>query len=310
MTALFEKLEEIRAALGSDKVFDVLGDIIQGKNLSQLMLEAAAQARSMDEILKDIEIKVDKEYIQRVRDNLSESLATRYIDYTRIKEKADQAREYRLIPEYTEAFFKRAFEVLGGKWQAKAVKEFPQGSFLSIESLPFQLKQIADEEPFRRQHGSLQRHYPLATFDKSAAMRVSQAEFISFGHPLFEALMAWVERNLADALPQGAVFTDPDGKMDGILLFYQGEILDGRGQVTGTRLFALFADLDSGEIRAINPAILWDVKENGENQERADVESLKKKAFSILLHELEKYKHTLRVERERQARIKEKYGDK
>lgn len=315
MTALFKKLKEIREALGSDKVFDVLGDIVQGKGLAQLMVDAAAGARSMDEILKDIEIKVDKEYIQRVRDNLGESLATRYIDYTRIKEKADQAREYRLIPEYTEAFFKRAFEVLDGKWSAKTVKEFPQGSFLSIESLPFQLKQIADEEPFRRQHGSLLKRFPLATFDKEAAMRVSQAEFISFGHPLFEALLMWVERNLATALSQGAVFTDPDGKLDGTLLFYQGEILDGRGHVTGTRLFAMFSDVNSAEMTAVNPAILWDLKEGGDltpdpSPERRgeQVEGLKRKAFNVLLPELEKYKETLLTERERQAAIKEKYG--
>lgn len=319
MTALFHKLEEIKDTLGSDKVFDVLGDLIQGKNLSQLMMEAAAGARNIDDILREIEIKVDPQYIAKVKESLGESLATRYIDYSRIKEKADQAREYRLIPEYTEAFFKRAFEVLDGKWSARTMKEFPQGSFLSIDSIPAQLKYIAEEEPFRRQHGTLLRRFPLATFDKEAAMRVSQAEFISFGHPLFEALLIWVERNLADTLSQGAVYTDPDGKMDGILFFYQGEILDGRGHVTGTRLFALFNDINSGEMSAVNPAILWDLKEGdltpaltpspsptGRGEEQ--VESLKRKTFNVLLPELEKYKATLLTERERQAAIKEKYG--
>ena len=342
LTALFAKLQEIKDALGSDKVFDVLGDVIQGKGLAQLMVDAAAGARSLAEILKDLEIIVDQDYLRRVRANLGESLATRYIDYTRLKEQAGQAREYRLIPEYTEAFCKRAFEVLEGKWQPRRVKEFPQGVFLSIDSLPFPLKQIADEEPFRRQFGALPRRYPLATFDKEAAMRVSPAEFISFGHPLFEAVLLWVERNLAATLSQGAVFTDPDGKLDGVLLFYQGEIIDGRGQTAGTRLFALFADAASGEIRAVNPAILWDVKEGGnliapqatvsppgrgqgwvaefEDLSDAithpqpvpggefDVEALKRKAFVVLLPELEKYKATLRTERERQAAIKEKYG--
>lgn len=308
MKALFDKITEIREALGSDKVFDVLGDIVQGKGLAQIMVEAAAGARNMDEILSELDITVDREYIQRVRDNLGESLATRYIDYTRIKEKADQAREYRLIPEYTEAFFKRAFEVIDGKWTPKTVKEFPQGSFMSIDSIPFQLKQIAEEEPFRRQHGTLLRRFPLATFDKEAAMRVSQAEFISFGHPLFEALLIWVERNLADTLSQGSVFTDPDGKMDGILLFYQGDILDGRGHVTGTRLFALFNDINTGEMTAVNPAILWDIKESGAHSDHVDYEGLKRKTFSVLLPELEKYKAILLTERERQAAIKEKYG--
>ncbi|MGH7454541.1 MAG: helicase-related protein, partial [bacterium] len=104
---LFDRLEEIKKALGSDKVFDVLSEVVYGKNLSQLLLEAAANARNIEEILKEIDIQVDEDYIASVKESLGESLATRFIDYTRIKEMSDRAREYRLIPEYTEAFFKK-----------------------------------------------------------------------------------------------------------------------------------------------------------------------------------------------------------
>jgi superfamily II DNA or RNA helicase len=313
LTALFNKLDEIRAALGSDKVFDVLGDIIQGKNLAQLLVEAAANARSVDEILREIEIKVDAEYLAGVRENLGESLATRYIDYTRIKEMADQAREHRLVPEYTEAFFKRAMDELGGKSAARTMKEYPTGSFLSVESVPFALRQIAEEDTFKKRYGPLLRRYPLITFDKDAAMRLSQAEFVTFGDPLFEAILVWVERNLDVSLAQGATFTDPDGLLDGILIFYQGEIRDGEGEVAGTRLFALFADQYSGDIRTVNPAILWDLQEGASTPptvERygGDLEQLKSLAWGVLLPELETYRQTLLGERERQAVIKEKYG--
>src|SRR5437870_11447526 len=93
LTTLFDKLQEIRDALESDKVFDVISEVLYGKNLSQLLLEAAASARGMDEILKEIDVKVDEEYIAKVKENLGESLATRYIDYTRLKEMAEKARE-------------------------------------------------------------------------------------------------------------------------------------------------------------------------------------------------------------------------
>lgn len=53
---LFEKLDEIKNAIGSDKVFDVLGEVLQHTNLSQLLIDAAAKARSMDEILEEINI--------------------------------------------------------------------------------------------------------------------------------------------------------------------------------------------------------------------------------------------------------------
>jgi len=106
LARLFEKLDEIRSALGSDKVFDVISEVICTTNLSQLLVDAAANARDIDEILKDLDIRVDEDYIARIRDHLGETLATRYIDYTRIREMAQRAREFRLIPEYTENYSK------------------------------------------------------------------------------------------------------------------------------------------------------------------------------------------------------------
>src|SRR5437870_12272088 len=53
LTTLFDKLQEIRDALESDKVFDVSSEALYGKNLSHLLLEAAASARSMEEILNE-----------------------------------------------------------------------------------------------------------------------------------------------------------------------------------------------------------------------------------------------------------------
>jgi len=310
LNALFKKLDEIREALGSDKVFDMLGDVIQGKDLSQLLVEAAAGARSMDEILSEIEIKVDPEYIARVREELGESLATHFIDYTRIKEMAEQGREHRLIPEYTEAFFKRALEVVGGKLSTKKVTGTLSGPFLSLESVPSALRQIGDEDWFKKQYGALLRRYPLITFDKDITMRTPQAELVTFGDPLFEAMLAWVERNLDLALKEGAVFTDPDGHMDGTLLFYQGEIRDGQNEIAGTRLFAIFADTD-GTIRPANPAILWDMQEGGKLKGQAPaLEAIQNQTRSILLPELEAYRQTLLKERQRQAAIKEKYGVK
>jgi len=261
---LFGKLEEIRRALGSDKVFDVLGDIFYGKNLSQLMLEAAASARSMDEILAELDIQVDEDYIAQVKENLGESLATRYIDYTHIREMADRAREHRLIPEYTQAFFQKAMEAAGGN--GAKVRD-RGGGFLAVDAIPYEVRRIAQENGFKKRHGHLQRRYPIVAFDKDLARWHARAEFVSFGHPLFEAVLAWVEQKLSGSLSRGAVFTDPDGRLDGVLLFYEGDVRDGLGQVAGRRLFALYTDLGTGEVRPANPALLWDLAEGGKPSE-------------------------------------------
>lgn len=304
MHRLFEKLEEIRQALGSDKVFDVLGEVYYGKNLAQLILEAAASARSLDEILQEIDIQVDEEYVRRVRENLGESLATRYIDYTRMREMAEQAREYRLIPEYTEAFFKKGWQAAGGRYRDR------RDGFLTVENIPAPVRRVAEEDDFRKQFGALLNRYPKVTFDREVAFRNPEAEFVSFGHPLFEALLRWVEKNLSDALHRGAVFTDPDGRLDGVLLFYEGEITDGMGQVAGRRLLAFFVDQQGGSMRSMNPAVIWDLLEEGEPQQplAMSLESFKRQVLPAVLEELERYKAELAQERERQARIKEKYG--
>lgn len=306
---LFEKLEEIQAALGTDKVFDVIGDELQGRNLAELLVQAAASARSMDDILHELDIHVDQHYLARVRESLGESLATRYIDYTRIREMADQAREHRLIPEYTEAFFKRAMDAAGGKWRER--QDGPASrSFLAVDSVPFAVRQIGDEDSFKKQFGQVQRRYPLITFDKDAARRTPDADFVTFGDPLFEALLLWVERSLSDALQRGSLFTDPDGQLDGVILFYEGEIRDGHGQVAGSRLFALYYDIVAADMTRVNPAILWDLTEGGDRSSAqvSDLETLKGKAWGTLLPELETYRGELLRERQRQAFIKEKYG--
>jgi superfamily II DNA or RNA helicase len=309
LVRLFAKLQEIRNALGSDKVFDVLGEVLYGKNLAQLLLDAAASARSMDEILAELDIEVDEDYIAQVKENLGESLATRYIDYTRIKEMADRAREHRLIPEYTQAFFQKAMEAAGGDG---AKVHDRGGGFLAVDGIPFEVRRIAQEDDFKKRHGLLQRRYPIVSFDKEIARWHAKAEFISFGHPLFEAVLAWVEQKLTGSLAQGAIFTDPDGRLDGVLLFYEGDVQDGLGQVAGRRLFALYADLVTGEVRPANQAILWDLAEGGEPSDgpSPNLEIIKQQTLSTLLPVLADYREQLQAERDHQAGIKEKYGVK
>ena len=213
MTALFQKIDEIRNALGSDKVFDVLNEVLYDVNLNHLMLEAAANAKSTDEILAEIDIEVDEDYIAGVKENLGESLATHYIDYTRLGEMAERARERRLIPEYTDAFFRKAFAPLNGRLRDR------RDGFMAVESIPLPIRRIAEKESFARKHGGILKSYPKATFDKELAFKNPDAEFISFGHTLFEALLVWVDENLSSDLKQGAVFEDPDGQRDGVILF-------------------------------------------------------------------------------------------
>lgn len=303
LNRLFEKLEEIKVAMGSDKVFDVISEVLMGRNLAQLLLDASVNARNKEDILREIDIVVDAEYIHRVKENLGDTLATRHIDYTRIKELNDKAREYRLIPEYTEAFFKKALEKTGGHIS------FRNDGYVSIDSVPFSIRSFGNDINFKKNFGAIQSKYKKATFDKQKALDSSDSEFLSFGHPLFEAVMFWVENELHSSLKLGAVFTDPSNKFNGVILYYEAEIYDGKREVTGKRLFAFYYDYTDKHIEPFNTSLIWELCTFGKiKEEDFDIEAMKGQVLPEIFKSLEEYKKELQEERNRQANIKEKYG--
>lgn len=301
LAKLFEKLEEIKNKLGSDRVFDIIGDVFEGKNLYQLLIDAVTNAKTMDEILKDLDVKPNEEYISKIKEVLGETLATRFIDYTRIKEMAERARENRLIPEYVEEFFKKAFVKAEGKF-----RETKDG-FIAIDSVPYEIRKIAENPDFKNRYGIIMKKYSKVTFDKEIAFKNPDAEFISFGHPLFEALLKWVVDKYSEETKRGAVFKDPSGRLNGYIWVYIGEVKDGKGEIAGRKIMAIYDD--GYKVREINTSILWDLVPVKNNMQLENIfESEKDKLFGFTIQLVEKYKEELSKERKRQAEIKKKYG--
>ncbi len=310
LSRLFEKLEEIKDKLGTDRVFDIIGDIFEGKNLYELILDAILNAKSMDEILKELDIKTDENYIAKIKDYLGDSLATKFIDYTRIKEDEQRAREYKLIPQYVMEFFKEAYKHAGGK-----LRELNNG-FIAIDSpIPEEIRDIAKSPEFKNRYGIIMNKYNKVTFDKEVARNNPDAEFISFGHPLLEALIEWTIRKFQDGVKKGSVFIDTSGKLDGYIWFYSGEIKDGKGNIAGRKIFAIYSSTkvdnnkESGELKEVNPALIWDLlPAKNKNYIINEIEINDEKARIFAIKSLENYKKELLVERKKQAEIKEKYG--
>jgi len=118
MAAIFRKLDNIRAAYGQDergrdRVFDVIGDILPGASLRDLIVDAISHRRTLDDIVAEVEHIPDEEALRRVQEAAMVGLATRHIDLQRILGDQRSARENRLVPEYVERFFQRACQFLG-----------------------------------------------------------------------------------------------------------------------------------------------------------------------------------------------------
>lgn len=304
-TRLFEKLETIRKVLGKDRVYDVIGELFPKRNLAQLMLEAAASTRDYTQLLNEIEASLDPVQLDLFQDFNQDTLVSPYINLPQVSELQQQAREHGLIPEYTREFFRKTFETLNSTLHQR------RDAFFRIERIPFQIARTSQDPQFRQMYPPLTRgNYPKVTFDKAHASTDPTVEFISFGHPLFEATLRYVEKEYTEDFKIGACFSDPDERFNGVIVFYEGEIRDGTDTVAGRQLFAFYLPQNSSVVEPINPSLIWDLQEAEPDTtaEPIQIQELEAKVSQQLRCHLDQYKQELIEERERQVNIKRKYG--
>src|SRR5262249_18783215 len=107
--------------------------------------------------------------------------------------------------------------------------------------------------------------YERVTFDREVAMRplreeeaaLPQAELCGPGHPLFDALLAFVIERTEKVLERGAVFEDPDADAKLLVHHLTGEVVDGNRELVRETLAAAS---QRGEILSVAPPrTLFDV---------------------------------------------------
>ncbi len=303
LEALFRKLREIQETLGSDRVFDVVGEVLPGKSLKELIVEAIANRRTLDEIVREIEAVPDQEAVQRVREAALEALAVRHIDLTQVLGEERRARENRLVPEYIERFFERACQLLGVPLERR------EDGLWRIPRVPHELRDLPRE--FRDRYGEVFTEYRKLAFSKDLARR-HQAVLVAPGHPLLEAIIERLLARSEEELRRGALFADPDGRLEGFLWFLEVEVRDGQNQVAGKRLFAVYQS-EAGELCLVHPSVLWDLKPLPPGEASFDggalgaLEEGRVVGFAIQ-SALEPYRRELLAWRERDAEVKRRYG--
>ena len=302
MKKLFDKLKKIKSDMNSDKIFDVITEVIPGMTLQKLMGEATANTRSMSDILQDLDVTIDKEYERNIREALNDSLATKYMNHAALLDMRERARANKLNPEYTGEMFELAFALAGGRVRKRA------DGLAALDSLPTDLRRITDGVEHQNSYGHALSRYPKVSFDKDQAA-TKNAEFMVFGHPVFEAVLEWIIRNCTKDAQQGAAFADPTGLMDGYVLFHEIELRDGTKRVAGKRLVSHFVDAATWEVQDVQPSFLWDLRRDlRECTAPVYKTQAEQKSLDMVLASGEKYKQTVLDERRRQAEIKRRYG--
>lgn len=249
---LLARLLEIKNELGSDKVFDVVGEVFPSNLLEKLFREMYAQRLSAPSIEERIVREVNADRFREITESTLEGLAKRELNLGALIGKSVEAKERRLVPEVIEDFFVTAGPIAG----VHPSEQRGRSHVYRIGKVPMPLVTLGDQlEP---RFGRLGRTYQRVTFDKRELGEDPTLEWVTPGHPLFEVVRADVQERVAEDLKRGAVFFDLHTAQSYRIDVFGASIKDGRGNTLHRRLFVIRTDHD-GTMSVRQPTQLLDV---------------------------------------------------
>jgi len=264
---LLDRLREIRSELGTDQVFDVVGEVFPSNMLERLFREMYARRMDVSKIEDRIVHDVDAERFRKITHSTLESLAKRELNLSMLIGKSAEARERRLVPEVIEKFFKQAAPLTGV--HPKETKK--ESHIYRIGRIPRTLFPIGERlEP---QYGRLGKDYKLVVFDKKLLPDDPTLEWVTPGHPLFESVREDVIARLQDDLRRGAVFYDIHRTDSYRLDVFGASVKDGRGNTIHRKLFVV-ETLPSGDMLLRQPTLFLDILPSSEGAQPPNGDTL------------------------------------
>jgi superfamily II DNA or RNA helicase len=219
---LLDKLDLMRDALGKNRVFDVIGEVlsINEVNLSEMLREAAYDPRRLDEYLDQID-RIDPDKLRRYEEASGIALAREHIDvewFNQFQSRNFEIEERRLMPEYVARQFLSAADLVGMRVETRA------DGFYRVEHVPQDLRSERLEAVQRL--GKPEVSYRKVTFQKQAleADQGRDALLLGPGHPLYAAVDEKLNAHLANVRGATGVFVDADASSPYRIHFIEMEI--------------------------------------------------------------------------------------
>ena len=253
---LFERIQAIEDDLDprrTGKVFNVLGDVFPANLLEKMIRDMYAHNQMTEEIIKQrIVEEVDISRFEHITKCTLELLAKKELNLSAIIGKSAEAKERRLVPEVIEDFFVQAAPTSG--IQPKETRD--DSKIYRIGRVPRQLWPIGERlEP---RFGKLGHEYKNVVFDKQLLPKDPTLEWVTPGHPLFEAVREDLLENAAPDLQRGSIFYDLHASAPYRLDFFAASVKDGRDNQIHRRLFAVQTE-QTGQMSVKQPTVLLDL---------------------------------------------------
>ena len=249
---LLSKIEEQRKAYDG-KVFDVLGDAFENNPLRGLLIEAIRYGDRPD-VRAQLDVVIDA----TVGEGLDELMAERALhreviaegDVKELRLRLEDAQARRLQPHFIESFFLEAFARLGGRTSR------PEDGRYEVTHVP---QAVRDRDRSIGLGGPVLARYECVTFrrERVRGHGIPQAQLISPGHPLLDAVIdLTIERHHTNLKHGGVLVDSADlGETPRLLVALTEEITNGRQPpLTVSKRFDFVEIQPDGHTRQAGPA--------------------------------------------------------
>jgi superfamily II DNA or RNA helicase len=248
---LLEKLQEIRNALDDDAVFNVVGEILPAGQIERVLRDFYAgrlgEADLEERVLRDVQ----EDRFRAICQHALEGLATRNLNLAMLVERRARAQERRVVPETVARFMAQVAPL--ASLTLRPVAAFPH----TFDPGPTPPSLRAYDRAADWRLPPVVNRYPRITTDRGTADR-HHLEWVTPGHPLFEALRRRAWEAARPALAEGACFYSLRHHAPARLDVYRARVVDGLGDVVHERLFAVELAEDGASIQ--DPALLGDLQ--------------------------------------------------
>jgi superfamily II DNA or RNA helicase len=222
---LLDKIEQQSKAY-EGKVYNVLGELFEGEPLRGLLLQAIRygdQPEVKSRLDKVIDARVGERAVELIKGLALDAHVMGLEDVQAVRLRMEEAQAKRLHPHYVRAFFRDAFDRLGGHLRARESGRY------EITHVPAVLR---DTGRFGQGLGGVvQRRYERVCFDRDRVTvpGAARADLIAPGHPLFEAVLEETVHRHGDLLTRGTVLIDASdaGTRPRLLTALVQDVVDG-----------------------------------------------------------------------------------
>ncbi len=249
---LLEKLQTIRDTLDDDAVFNVVGEVMPSNQIERLLREFYAGKLSDNDIEARMEVDVKEDDFRRICQSALEGLAKKSLNLPMLVERKAMAQERRIVPETVARFFETGSKEVG--LPLNPITQIERA--FTVGKIPASMYELCRAKDWRLP--ALAKRYDRVCFDRDSQKQDDRFEWVTPGHPLFEAVRRQAWDQAQPQLRQGTVFYSLERSDPALLELYIASVADGTGAALHRRIFLVESSAD-GSLRLRETGYILDL---------------------------------------------------